>query len=154
MLGMLAATIGTVAAATPYLAVIGPPALRFNSPPSTNRVVLPPLPAALPIAAVTENPSVPDPPPVPPAPPPATEPAPAPTLISISDAADPMDAIDTNTAVQSVIMEPQVVTPSLLLKYFTRTSNGPVSELLIPSAIGPLAPAFIPPSKATYSTVP
>lgn len=157
LIGATAAAVAGLCAEAPYLAVVGPSALRFENspPPPSQRPALPPLalPAPVPVGAEPANPEHP------PGPPPApTNAPPAPPLNSSTG----LEVLNTNPVVQTFTPEPQILAPSMFLKYFIRTSNGPGHTAIIPlpGAAAPgtgasaASPSFTPPSRATYSAPP
>jgi len=145
--GVLAATgIGsdpTRIASRGYLPSVGPVPLRIRVPetPSTNLVHMP-LPPVEPEPVITATPSEqiaaakPAPPPRPAAPSPNTN-APVQTEpLGTPPTADPL------------------ISPQMLLKYFSHTTNGPASGVVAPMDFTPPASARPVSGSATYSTGP
>jgi len=158
MFGLLAAAAQVAASSWPYLTVVGPSALRFETPrrAATNSV-FPPLvvpvepsdssgsfsaptnmvDASIPTTA-TANVTIP-----------TLDPLLATNLIALAN---------TNAPVQATVVEPQVLAPNIFLRYFTRTSNAspttPAASVVVPMGFTPPTPSFSPPSKAAYSTTP
>jgi hypothetical protein len=158
-LGMLVAAAGAVAASSPYLPAIGPPALRFQLPVSavTNRPDLPPLPSPLPSTAEDSEAAL------------GTSPtnslsvsnaevavakSPPPLLVPFLQTTNSVPVLDSDEPTQAAIMEPPLITPDLILKYFTPISNGPSTVVAIPGAVAPGPAVFVPPSRAAYSIIP
>jgi hypothetical protein len=135
-------SLAALAAASPgYLPCIGPASLRFRPVPApvTNQFVLPapePLPEPAAIAPKPEIPTPPAPVIVPP------EPAAVTNQVSSAPAGSPPPD--------------EVVSPQMLLRYFSKSTNGTSSGIIAPMDFTP--PKAVDPasssSKATYSTGP
>lgn len=142
--------VAVAAAANPgYLAIVGPPALRFDLSPKLDaiKVTLPPLlvPETNQLTAAIEP--APPPPALPP-PPAATNPPPL--QFNIFGTTDVM----TNLAPLPV-REAEVVSPQIWLKYFARNTNaGTAGAIAAPIGFLPPQPITPPSSKSTYRTGP
>ncbi len=127
-----------------YLPAVGPVALRFRPPPqaATNLVRMPLPPPDLPAP----------PPPAPAMPPAATNseakltPPAAPVLSTVASGPAVPDATPAGS-------EPKIST-QMLLRYFSRSTNGTASGITAPVDFAPPPPATPPSSTATYSTDP
>lgn len=148
MCGAVLVVAVTALADSGYLATVGPPPLRFESPAKTGgaRVALPPLP----LPETNELVAVVEPPAPPPLeiPPPSTNPPPI--LINIFGGSDPA----TNSWPLAA-READVVSPQLWLKYFTKNTNaGASGGIIAPLGFQPPQPTVPPSSKSTFQTGP
>lgn len=131
-----------VSAAPGYLPVVGPVPLRFRpaAHSETNLLIMPlPPPDPTPDFPLS-TPSTPSAPPATPAPAPSTASLPATNTPAGPDA----DAAAT---------EPKIST-QMLLRYFSRSTNGAAGGIIAPVDFAPPAAAVPPSSTATYSTEP
>jgi hypothetical protein len=135
-----------------YLAAIGPAPLRFRAPlMPTTRVFVPPMPAP----PVPPEPSKPVPVSLEVVPQPAAASSPSfstsgPTPTAIT----PQPATIVNE-VSSGGTQPtqaeEVVSPQMLLRYFSKSTNGVSTSVIAPLNFTPPRPVEQPSSKATYS---
>jgi len=133
-----------VSAAPGYLPVVGPVALRFRpaAPPATNLVHMP-LPPPDPPSSISSDFATP---PAPPAP--SAKPAPAPAPASLPATNAPAEPDANPSASESKVL------PQMLLRYFSRATNGAGGGIIAPVDFAPPAAASPPSSTATYSTEP
>ncbi len=135
----------TVSAGPGYLPVVGPAPLRFQagSPPSANIIKMP-LPPPDPPPSAAKSASA--------APPSAADaqtnaaPAAVPALLTVTNNPVSPEAAPANS-------EPKI-SPEMLLKYFTPSTNRPAGGVIAPLDFTPPALAKPASSTATYSTQP
>lgn len=137
-----------------YLPVVGPPALRFASPPPPSPAVLAPLP---PLAVVEPRPYAPtgEPPPLTADP---TSAAAEPVLIdpfAVPPVAEPLPTPATNVT-YAVPVESEPLVPQMFMKYFIGGTGTNANGVSIFSPVGfvPPLPIVPPSSSATFQTVP
>ena len=138
-----------IQAAPGYLPVVGPPPLRFRSPPqpATNLVHLALPPPDLPVSE------------------PATPPGGAynqtktttPGGTNAAPTTAPLVSGATNNPAgpdSTPLTSQPLISPQMLLKFFNRSTNAPGNEVVAPMNFAPPTPAKPPSSTATYSTDP
>jgi hypothetical protein len=135
-----------VSAGPGYLPAVGPAPLRFRTdpPPATNVVKMPlpppdPPPSTSAVATDTQTNAAP-------ATPAAAAPSAAPVLLTATNSPVTPDAAPASS-------EPKI-SPEMLLKFFTPSTNRPSGEVIAPLDFAPPATAKPASSTATYSTQP